>query len=460
MKGFLQPMPRFILICLFLSFCLDDFFSSYMMFDGVFYANISRNLAEGIGSFWTPMVNPWKVFYDHPPGSFWILSFFYKFFGESIWIEKIFSLMNILIIFFLTSLIYEKLKKKEPSFLPILFLVICPLTYYLSKWNQLENLLVVFSLLSSLFFLKSFEAKVNRGVFLFSLIASLFSIFAILVKGVLAFPVFFIPFFLLVGKKITKRTFFSLGLYFFILFVFSLFSFYYKPSYHLWSIYFKKQVLASLLGKREISLSYWKIYLVFLAEILPMFILSFLLFLNSYKKFIFKKESISFLLIALSFLLPLGLSPKNRLWFLGLSLPYFALFFALLFSYIDFKSFSFGRLLYDSKTVFFALLFLMSSFLYSSLLTKRRQGFLGDFMVNRTQETQTWIQTKACPISLFNNWPLRANLERHHKIAFGKTSDISFYFVDLNEKNSCPMKSCKIFSSSKEERFALYQCPF
>ena len=149
----------------------------------------------------------------------------------------------------------------------------------------------------------------------FSLLASISSIFAILVKGVLAFPVFFIPFFLLFGKKISKRDFFSLCNYFFILFIFTLFSFYYTPSYQLWSIYFKKQVLTSLLGEREISLSYWKIYLVFLAEIFPMFFLSFLLFLNSYKHFTFKKESISFLLIALSFLLPLGLSPKNRLWF-------------------------------------------------------------------------------------------------------------------------------------------------
>ena len=158
--------------------------------------------------------------------------------------------MNILFIFFLTSLIYKKkLKnKKELSFLPILFLVLCPLTYYLAKWNQLENLVVIFSLLSSFFILKSFETKVMKKVLFFSLLASISSIFAILVKGVLAFPVFLIPFFLLFGKKISKRDFFSLSNYFFIVFVFILFSFFYTPSYQLWSIYFKKQVLASLLG--------------------------------------------------------------------------------------------------------------------------------------------------------------------------------------------------------------------
>ena len=51
-------MPRFVLICIFFSFCLKDFLSPYMMFDGVFYANISRNLSQGVGSFWATMTNP------------------------------------------------------------------------------------------------------------------------------------------------------------------------------------------------------------------------------------------------------------------------------------------------------------------------------------------------------------------------------------------------------------------
>jgi 4-amino-4-deoxy-L-arabinose transferase-like glycosyltransferase len=58
---------------------------SYGMFrDGLTYSSIARNMAEGVGAFWSPYYTAtlYPQFYEHPPFAFWLQSLAFRVFGE------------------------------------------------------------------------------------------------------------------------------------------------------------------------------------------------------------------------------------------------------------------------------------------------------------------------------------------------------------------------------------------
>ena len=65
-----------------------------MFFDGVLYAAISRNMAIGIGDAWHPVLSAtlWADYREAPPLAFLLESFFFRFFGDHFWVEKVYSL--------------------------------------------------------------------------------------------------------------------------------------------------------------------------------------------------------------------------------------------------------------------------------------------------------------------------------------------------------------------------------
>lgn len=73
----------FILIC-------PNFLTEGMFMDGLMYSAISKNLANGIGTFWNPYLSEtlFPEFHEHPPLAFGIQSIFYNLFGESFYVEK------------------------------------------------------------------------------------------------------------------------------------------------------------------------------------------------------------------------------------------------------------------------------------------------------------------------------------------------------------------------------------
>ena len=52
--------------------------------DGVEYASVARNLADGVGTFWKPYLDDHlhPVFHEHPPFVFWFQSLFFRIFGN------------------------------------------------------------------------------------------------------------------------------------------------------------------------------------------------------------------------------------------------------------------------------------------------------------------------------------------------------------------------------------------
>jgi len=65
-----------------------------MFVDGVTYASIARNLAEGWGSFWSPSytANIYPRFHEHPPLGFWLQSWWFRTFGDHLFVERLYAL--------------------------------------------------------------------------------------------------------------------------------------------------------------------------------------------------------------------------------------------------------------------------------------------------------------------------------------------------------------------------------
>jgi len=63
-----------------------------MFKDGLVYTNIARNMADGLGGFWTPMLDRLgPIFFEHPPLLFWIESLFFRAFGDHLWTEDMYN---------------------------------------------------------------------------------------------------------------------------------------------------------------------------------------------------------------------------------------------------------------------------------------------------------------------------------------------------------------------------------
>jgi len=83
--------------------------------DGAVYASLARNLAEGVGSIWALKFSDamFPVFSEHPPLMFWLLSLCFTVFGDSIAVEKGFSIFTFFISVLLLWQIWIKLNRDD-----------------------------------------------------------------------------------------------------------------------------------------------------------------------------------------------------------------------------------------------------------------------------------------------------------------------------------------------------------
>lgn len=173
-----------------------------MFMDGVQYACVSKNLANGLGSFWFPFLSEtwWKAgspyFMEHPPLVYGIQSLFFKILGDGMYTERIYSLVCALITAILIIKTWNliSVKTKELSWLPVLLWIITPLVFWSYRNNLMENTLGIFTLSAIYFGLLSLKRKDRKYIWL--LLAGLSIFMASLSKGVPGlFPLSFFLFY-------------------------------------------------------------------------------------------------------------------------------------------------------------------------------------------------------------------------------------------------------------------------
>lgn len=324
------PFYLFV-IGIFLIIVSSTLLSDGMFMDGLIYSTIAHNLSNGIGSFWNPQFTAtcMSEFHEHPPLAFVIQSIFFTLFGESRFIDKLYSLITFVLVGYIILKIWTILKYKY-GWVPLLFWLLTPLVIWACSNNMLENTLSIFTSLSILFYLKSQNSKKYLFIFLSGFMLAL----GFLTKGFVAFFPWTFPFLLwllLRQKSFCKMTVDSIGVFIFtiapLVFLVILF-----PDAELsLQKYIDTQVINSIKNVTTIDSRFFIIKRLF-SELIPAFSLFVLIIIWGWrKKFsinlikVNSKTALVFVLLGLTGVLPIMISMKQSGFYILATFPFFAI---------------------------------------------------------------------------------------------------------------------------------------
>ena len=321
---------------LFVALCAPTLFSDGMFLDGVTYAAISKNMAEGFGSFWAPYYSDglFPDFHEHPPLALGLQAIFFKVFGDSIFVERLYSLATFFVTGGLIMLIWKRIRGTfKFGWLPLLLWFLVTDTVWACSNNMLENTMMIFTTLSCLWILK---APKKGGVWLALAGISLF--LGLLCKGFTCLYIWSVPFFLWVFQR--KESFGKMFLNSAILVAFAIIPLVFlllinEKALDLLLAYYKSQVVGSIKSVQTVN-SRFTILLKFLMTALPSILLFGTVLIIGKKKGHLEKlnsyQKLGFALLAITFsgILPIMVSLKQRGFYILTVYPFFALGSALI----------------------------------------------------------------------------------------------------------------------------------
>jgi len=443
---------------------------SDMFFDGVIYAGIGRNMAEGVGSFWAPFytfgfLNP---FYEHPPLVFYLQSWAYRFLGENPRIEYLWGLCQGFLVFFITIKTFSLTdrNKLKTAWFPVLLLVTTPTISWTFNNNMLESTMTVFTSLSVYFFCRAFF--INKNVFFWGLLSGACMFFGFLCKGPTAlFPLALPVLFLFIYGKFPKKESFGLIVAIALSTTF-VFLVDFSAATSFFSNYFYGQIIKSVTGKNE-EVRYLYLFFRFLGEVVVPLAVSLLLWFFFKPKTKEQKRTVDrdpffwlMLLIALCASVPTFFSPKQRVWYVFASWPFYCIALAHLFNGAAVEANEFFKkktpksiLLFTSVTLFlFAGYFALSA---GTKGFKRVPDFYTDLISQNLPIEKKQSTARVCPDSLNTNWEILAFAQRHFRLSFS-SSRSPYYFID-NQSGECDLSppGCTQLNQNPK-RFYLYRC--
>ena len=325
-----------LLIGLFLILVSNSLLTEGMFFDGVTYASISRNMAEGQGAFWNPHYTQtlYPEFRQHPPLALGMEALAFKAFGDHLWVEKAYSVLMFLLSGLLIALIWKRTTNNlRWAWLPLLFWLAMPLVTWSATNNMLENTMTVFVLLSVYLMIVSYQR--NHKFWLFLAGGALFAAF--LTKGFtglfpLVFPIIYCIFddkrrwiqgpidtlFLLVTLAVLSGVIFLA----------------FPPSLAYLKDYIHLQVIGGGLHEATVTTRFFILMSLLLQMAVPLVVFIIILIMSriinkdKHKVFEFspdKKRFLTFMILGLTGVLPIMVSIKQRDFYMLSALPFFAL---------------------------------------------------------------------------------------------------------------------------------------
>jgi 4-amino-4-deoxy-L-arabinose transferase-like glycosyltransferase len=202
--GMSSPATAFTLLALFyIAFQFLPRLTPLGMFgDGLLYSSISRNLAEGTGTWWAPFFSSgyWlkevapAAYWENPPLMFWMQSAFFWLFGDHWWVEKLYTFLLLLVNCILIARVWSILWNRSTihatalQWMPVWFFYLIPIVVWGSPHNLIDSQLLMFCLLANGCLLQAMHVK--RNTTLLFAAATIFILLGILTKGPVAlYPV-------------------------------------------------------------------------------------------------------------------------------------------------------------------------------------------------------------------------------------------------------------------------------
>ncbi len=320
-----------IVVAIFIGMVGPSLFSNGMFMDGLLYATISKNLAHHLGSFWDLHLSAtlYPHFHEHPPLAFGIQSLFFGLFGDSLLVERFYSLITFFITGWIIISIWKQTTDKKfhsLGWLPVLLWLSIPLVTWAVSNNMLENTMTIFISLSVLFIIKSSYTK----RFLYLSLSGFMVFLGLLTKGPVALFPLSLPFWLFVVKhNINLKRFLidTLVLCGVILVSFSIMFILTPDSINSLTAYFNRQIVGSLKNIKTVDSRFQILWRLF-TELIPAGILVVLAFIFSKKSITVEfKSNWKFVFVALGFsgVLPIMVSLKQSGFYIVPAFPFFSI---------------------------------------------------------------------------------------------------------------------------------------
>jgi 4-amino-4-deoxy-L-arabinose transferase-like glycosyltransferase len=437
---------------IFMLIICSTWLSDGMFMDGTIYAILSRNFANGSATFWQPHLPSLQpVFLEHPPLAFGLEGILFKIFGDSRFVERIYSLITILAEGLIIVSIWKNLTKKiSGGWIPLLFWISMPTVTWAAVNNMLENTLVIFISLSVLFYLKSQRSDKIAFLFLSGFMLSL----GFLTKGFVTFTPLAFPFFVWVFSR--KGKFFSMVLDTFIMFISAILPliliFLFTGAKEFFPKYLA--IASEKIFTGETINSRFYILEKLLLELLPAFGIVAALLLYCMKIKMPLKSIIPGLLpaslffsIGMAGVLPIMISMDQSTYFLLLSFPFFAISFSLivyplietLLEKIDYSSYGY-RVLKLSGAIALSAGIILS--LYFSGDIHRDKNKLKDMRVILTQ-LKEGTTINILP-EMYEDWSLHTYYVRYKNISLD---------ADLNNRHNYLLIKNTFYSDTLNKEF-------
>jgi 4-amino-4-deoxy-L-arabinose transferase-like glycosyltransferase len=424
-----------------------------MFIDGTQYAVVSKNFANGLGTFWFPHITQnWEVmgsnvFLENPPLVYAIQGMFFKVFGDGMYTERIYCLFTALLAAFLMVRIWKlvtrgKKQLQELAWLPVLIWVSMPLVFRSYQMNLQENTMGVFVLASVYAVLAGLEKQ--RYSYLYMILGGALVFLATLCKGVTGlFPLVTVAMYWISGGKIKfqKVILFSLVLLLVpvVLYMVVLLN---DNAYESLSFYFRAR-LVERINNDPVQDSHFHIVFELFLELLPAILVSFILFLtrrskiNTGEHLKERRFILFFLLLGLSGSLPLALTLVQRAFYLVPSLPFFAMAFAL---FIIPYALDLLQKLSEHTPGFklfrmFAISLLMGGIVYTGFQagkSERDHDILHDtYLMGEIIEDGSRVHLEAAysPSDSLRHWNLELYLARYFNISLGASLEDTRYLI-------------------------------
>ncbi len=454
---------------LFLGIVSIELFSDGMFMDGLLYADISRNMAEGLGSFWKPHLTKvlYPEFYEHPPLAFCLQSIFFHVFGDSIYVERLYSLLTYIIVGYLITLIWSKLTgEKKTGWAPVFLWIITGGVAWAAANNMLENTMSIFVCLAVLFYLKSIDEK----RFFWIVLSGLSLFLGLLTKGFFCLYIWGVPFFMWIFKRnrsFLQMTIETVTLVLFTILPIVLLYFTISDAQNNMLSYFNKQVIGSIQNVQTVDTRFSILWGFFSSIAIPL-IVGFLIILIALKikvqNSLFKsniREFLMFTVIALSGVIPIMISLKQRSFYILTVYPLFAIGLAyylypiikLIISKIVIESKGFNIL--KGVTVGIIVLSIILSISQINRVGRDKEMIHDSKAVINTIGKD--ITINICP-SMYSNWSLHGYFSRYGNVSLDpKKENARHYYLSNGDCNKEVVENNYDVVPIETKKFKLYR---
>lgn len=417
--------------------------------DGVEYASVARNLADGVGTFWKPYLDDriHPVFHEHPPLVFWIQSLFFRIFGDGAYFEAFYGFFIGLLVLGCMAWFWQRVRRdfQRPAvggWWPMLLLVPLPIFTYMLQTNRIVNTWTIFAIVATYVSYRSTLSNTHH--LFFSLLSGALIYLGFLAKGPVAFFTFAVPIlaWLSLKAKISKAITSTLLAVAAFTVLFLATSYLFVDSVEFWQGFWQRQVVASLKSERAPGDTYWYLAERWISEmIVPFLIAGVLMFAAgvSFRRLNFNRQAMFFLFVALAASLPFMISTRQHARYILHSFPFYVLSLAFVTETIasQIESILTNKRSIRLGTGAVAIVFFMVAvigMLYFKDHEAKRRPFYHDFYLQNIVLPER-ITVSVCPGDMIYYDLLFADMQRFYRISL--THDMGHSYLIIAKNSNC-----------------------